>query len=55
MRSGGTCRCDSNSLRSDVVGPGEDQRDRKTDQQQHDDQTQLQLGKSHAGKMAEPI
>src|SRR4030095_4982654 len=29
-----------NSLRGYVVSPGEDERDRKTDQQKHDDKTQ---------------
>src|SRR6266550_312083 len=29
-----------NSLRRHVVSPGEDERDRKTDQQKHDDETQ---------------
>ena len=34
----------ANSLRSEVVGPGENQRDRKPDQQKHDDQAERPVG-----------
>src|SRR6266498_4129645 len=40
----GSClRRDLNSLRSNVVGPGEDERDRKTDQQKRDHEAQTPI------------